>query len=330
MTVEQHGPLPSSNFLAGREGNRVNKLVIHTMDGWIAGADARFHNPTAQVSAHFGVRVDGTLWQWVMTWDTAYHAGNWNVNLTSIGIEHEDGGDFNGVRPDALYARSAALVAQLCRENGIQCELRSRADLGTPNEAGIYRHKDVDDDPTACPDALDVERIVAMANAILTPVAPHDPPVAHPVLATVAPAVDVVHEWARVYKHEAQLAGVDPAFALAQALHETGRFAFGGEVKAEWNNPCGLRDTGGTGYATFSSKRGGVVAHLQHLLMYFTPAHVDYCLPGAELLDPRHFGHRGYPNDAHQLDGHWAIPGNGYADAIWTLVPEAQALLAAV
>ncbi len=159
MTVEWHGPLPAPNFASGRGTGTIDRLVLHTMVSWIAAADARFHDPASQVSAHFGVRIDGSLWQWVDVADTAYHAGDFSVNQRSIGIEHEDGGDPNMIRPDALYARSAQLVAQLCREHAIPC---TRGINGTP---GIYDHRQIV--ATACPDALDTERIIRTAQAIL-------------------------------------------------------------------------------------------------------------------------------------------------------------------
>ena len=157
MSVEQHGPLPPSNFAAGRQGVAIDRIVLHTMVGWISAADARFHDPASHVSAHFGVRVDGALWQWVGVQDTAYHAGDFTTNLSSIGIEHEDQGDPQIIRPDALYARSAALVAQFSKEYSIPL----KRGFGGP---GIYNHQQVS--ATACPDALDTDRIICLARAI--------------------------------------------------------------------------------------------------------------------------------------------------------------------
>ena len=164
MAVEQRGPIPIENFWPGRhdpvDGSpiKLDSIVLHTMVGWISAADARFHNSSAQVSAHFGVRVDGSLWQWVQTWDTAYHAGLFYENLRSVGIEHEDGGDYNGLRPDALYTRSSQLVAQLCKENSIPC----KRGTGGP---GIYDHRGIV--ATGCPDTLDTDRIIRQAAALI-------------------------------------------------------------------------------------------------------------------------------------------------------------------
>ncbi|MBI3936938.1 MAG: N-acetylmuramoyl-L-alanine amidase [Betaproteobacteria bacterium] len=157
MTVEQHGPLPPTNFMVGRQSVAIDRIVLHTMVAWIGSADRHFHNPAARVSAHFGVRIDGSLWQWVDLADTAYHAGDLSVNSRSIGIEHEDGGDPAAVRPDALYARSAALVAQFAREYGIPI----RRGFGGP---GIYDHRQIV--ATACPGELDTDRIICEAREL--------------------------------------------------------------------------------------------------------------------------------------------------------------------
>src|ERR1035441_2353078 len=93
----------------------VYMIVIHTMDGTWQGAAARFDNPTFQVSAHYGVKLDGSLIHWLEEFNTAYHSGDYGMNQRSIGIEHEDGGDYNGVRPDVLYQESAKLVKDICK-----------------------------------------------------------------------------------------------------------------------------------------------------------------------------------------------------------------------
>lgn len=53
-------------------------LVLHIEQGSNHGTDSWFHNPQAQVSAHFGVGKDGSVFQWVDTDDTAWAemAGN--------------------------------------------------------------------------------------------------------------------------------------------------------------------------------------------------------------------------------------------------------------
>jgi hypothetical protein len=127
-------------------------IVIHTMDGTVAGANDRFNNPTSRVSAHYGIGLDGTIYHWVDETYTAYHADNYPVNQASIGIEHEDGGNANGTRPDVLYTVSANLVRDICEYYKIPID-----------RAHIRKHSEVAQDPTDCPDALDIDRIVREA-----------------------------------------------------------------------------------------------------------------------------------------------------------------------
>lgn len=62
-------------------------VVIHVMQGTESGTEAWFHNPKAQVSAHFGVSKAGLVEQYV---DTAYEAyAECAFNRVGISIEHE-------------------------------------------------------------------------------------------------------------------------------------------------------------------------------------------------------------------------------------------------
>ena len=76
-------------FTSGREGNKIDKIVIHH---WGATGQTFesvcnwFCNPACSTSAH-AVVEEGRVACLVAYDDTAYHAGDWNANLTSIGIE---------------------------------------------------------------------------------------------------------------------------------------------------------------------------------------------------------------------------------------------------
>ncbi len=158
-----------NNWTAGRDGNKPSRIVLHTMVGTVAGSQARFNDPKAQVSAHYGIGLDGTVYVWVDEANTAYHAGKWNMNLVSIGIEHEDKGKHaDSKRTAALYASSAQIVANICRHYGIPC-----------NSKYVIKHKEVV--ATACPGGLDTARIIKQANAILNPPKPAPKPTPKPV-----------------------------------------------------------------------------------------------------------------------------------------------------
>ena len=154
--------LGSPNFTAGRDGQTMrfgspldpSYVVLHTTAGTIEDANARFQQSAQQASAHYGIGLSGRLVQWVREEDAAWHAGNWLMNLKSIGIEHEDAGDYNGPRSPQLYATSAALVRDICARYGIPI-----------TREWIRMHREVSDSLTTCPDALDVDRIVREAAA---------------------------------------------------------------------------------------------------------------------------------------------------------------------
>ena len=94
----------SVNYRSG--GCNPRFIVLHIMQGTLAGTDSWFRNPAAQVSAHFGVGKSGTVYQWVDTNDTAWHAAA--ANDRAIGIEHE------GQPGDSLTPEQIAADAKLC------------------------------------------------------------------------------------------------------------------------------------------------------------------------------------------------------------------------
>ncbi len=114
-------PASTSNYTRGRSGGSIQYVVIHTMQGSYAGSTSWFQNPAAGASAHYNIRSsDGEITQMVAHGDTAWHAGNWNINQRSIGIEHEgyvaDPGRWYTER---MYVASARLTRALCDRYGI-------------------------------------------------------------------------------------------------------------------------------------------------------------------------------------------------------------------
>ncbi|MEV5889153.1 N-acetylmuramoyl-L-alanine amidase [Nonomuraea fuscirosea] len=92
----------------------VDYIVIHDTEGSYQGIPSMIRNPK-YVSWHYTIRSrDGHVAQHVKTNDIAWHAGNWDVNTRSIGIEHEGylakGGAWY---TEAMYRSSARLVKHL-------------------------------------------------------------------------------------------------------------------------------------------------------------------------------------------------------------------------
>ena len=121
-------------YMIGRMSNgvqyNVDKIIIHHWGATgqtFEGVCAWFENPSCQTSAHYVVE-GGRVACLVNLSDTAYHAGDWGANLTSIGIE---------CRPemsDADLETVCELVAYLYKVYG---------------DLPIYGHKDFSS--TACP-----------------------------------------------------------------------------------------------------------------------------------------------------------------------------------
>ncbi|MHB8870506.1 MAG: glucosaminidase domain-containing protein [Thermoleophilia bacterium] len=103
----------------------------------------------------------------------------------------------------------------------------------------------------------------------------------------------------------------------AQMLHETGFGAYGGSVSPGQNNYAGIGATGGGAPGiSFATAEAGVMAHVAHMVAYVftaTPA------PWANsTTDPRYdmVAPRGVARVLSDLDGRWAVPGDGYGVAI--------------
>lgn len=131
----------TKHFTKGRGGKKINKIVIHynAANLTIEGCYSVWQNREA--SAHYQVEEGGRIGQLVHDWDTAWHAGNFAVNQTSIGIEHAN-------RPDGTVSAKcleagAHLVAALCKFYG----------LGKPQwGVNVFPHKSFS--ATACPGQL--------------------------------------------------------------------------------------------------------------------------------------------------------------------------------
>lgn len=85
----------------------------------------------------------------------------------------------------------------------------------------------------------------------------------------IAASSNPLQTFCQIFYDEAVAEGVDPGVVFAQAMKETGFLRFGGDVKMEQYNFCGLGATGGgaAGQA-FGSVRLGVRAQVQHLKAY--------------------------------------------------------------
>ncbi|MDR0451946.1 MAG: glucosaminidase domain-containing protein [Treponema sp.] len=110
-------------------------------------------------------------------------------------------------------------------------------------------------------------------------------------------------ELATLYLEESAIEGINHDIAFAQMCLETGFLRYGGLVKPEMNNFCGLgaisADYPGE---SFSSPQIGVRAHIQHLKAYASDEGLNQ-----ELVDPRFRWVRyGSAPTVDKLTGTWA------------------------
>jgi N-acetyl-anhydromuramyl-L-alanine amidase AmpD len=116
-----YGAHPNNYTVADRpSSHQINKVVIHVVQGSWSSAINWFNDSRAQVSAHYTVRSsDGYIGQSVHEKDIGWHAGNWDYNQTSVGIEHEGYVNDASWFTDEMYSSSAKLSSHLCKKYGI-------------------------------------------------------------------------------------------------------------------------------------------------------------------------------------------------------------------
>ena len=112
----------SSNYSNySRDASDIDYVIVHTVQGSYDGCISWFQNASASVSAHYVVRSsDGAVTQMVAEEDVAWHAGNWDYNLGSVGIEHEGYVEQPSVYyTEAMYQSSADLTRDIADRNSI-------------------------------------------------------------------------------------------------------------------------------------------------------------------------------------------------------------------
>jgi N-acetyl-anhydromuramyl-L-alanine amidase AmpD len=146
MTITQK---PSPNYTSGRNWQRIKLVVIHWVgQGTADSAAAWFANDSSNVSAHYIVG-DSVVYQCVAEKDTAWHSGNWDVNLESIGIEHEATPDKPAT--ENVYKKSAELIKTICEKYSIPIDREH-----------IIGHNEVK--ATACPGTIDIDKLISLAK----------------------------------------------------------------------------------------------------------------------------------------------------------------------
>ncbi|MEU6141137.1 peptidoglycan recognition family protein [Streptomyces sp. NPDC047081] len=115
-------PASTSNYTVSSRPSAypIDYVIIHVTQETYSDTLAIFQNSKKKVSAHYVVRsADGYIAQCVREANIAWHAGNWDYNTRSIGIEHEGWVDKPAYFTNAMYEQSARLTAAICAKYGI-------------------------------------------------------------------------------------------------------------------------------------------------------------------------------------------------------------------
>lgn len=133
--------LLTKHFTSGRPGGKLKFIVLHYNAANLTVEGCHRVWQTRAASAHYQVEDGGRIGQLVRDRDTAWHAGNWSANVSSIGIEHANRPD--GTVSDACLEAGAHLVAAICLAYG----------LGRPEwGVNVYPHRHFS--ATSCPGQL--------------------------------------------------------------------------------------------------------------------------------------------------------------------------------
>ena len=104
------------NFTKSHRGvESIDRIVVHVTEGAFWGSVRWLTSVRAHASSHYVVSRRGRIVQLVHLSDIAWHAGNWNVNTQSVGIEHEGYTYGPGGFTNAQYHASARLAAWIAR-----------------------------------------------------------------------------------------------------------------------------------------------------------------------------------------------------------------------
>jgi N-acetylmuramoyl-L-alanine amidase CwlA len=137
------------------ERSKIDRIVLHhnattnpevAMDTWTVANGKN-------TSAHYEI-TDTQIIGCVPEDFTAWHSGDWNANLRSIGLEHlNSSGAPDWTVSDATMQMSAKLIADICKRYGLPIDATT-----------IQPHKNFS--ATACPGGLDVSRLIKMAQEV--------------------------------------------------------------------------------------------------------------------------------------------------------------------
>ena len=127
----------------------IDMIVIHDIEGSYASAIKTFQDPNRHGSAHYVISFHGLVTQMVSEHNIAWHAGNWDYNTRSIGIEHEGYASQN-LYTIPEYRTSAELAASICSRWGVpmdRAHIIGHYQVPDPDHPGLFGGTDHHTDP---------------------------------------------------------------------------------------------------------------------------------------------------------------------------------------
>ena len=129
-----------------------------------------------------------------------------------------------------------------------------------------------------------------------------------------------LEDFCQIVLEEANAEGIRAEVVFCQAMKETGWLQFGGTVDKDGKVQCNFAGLGATshtpGGATFADVREGVRAQVQHLKAYASEEPLKNAC-----VDPRfQYVTRGSAPNLEDLNGRWAVPGDGYGESIAMMI----------
>lgn len=289
-TYKKGDKYKADRLLSGGTG-KVAGATIHNTDG---GANAEtytratYPNQNMKDSrVHYYVD-DKEAWQNLLETEVGWHAGDGrgNGNETTISIEiimrgkaiaDDDASEDNGAKLAAiLLVRHGLSIEKLYTHkdwSGKQCPLYILPHWDSfKAKVTAYMKAFSGGENATEPDASGYTKIEGAAVATVEQMRTY--------IAGINPDAP---DLAAIYMEEGKKEGIRADIAFAQSCLETGNWKFGGDVKPEQNNYCGMGATGG-GVAgnSFETPRIGIRAQIQHLKAYANTEALS-----GELVDPR-------------------------------------------
>lgn len=126
---------------------KIDSIVLHNTELSYQATISAFQNPANASASHYVVRSsDGQITQMVPTKDMPWHAGSWDRNIRSIGIEHEGWAAEGGTwYTEQMYRSSAKLVKYLADKYDIPLDRthilgHDEVTAETPKKAGLEHY----------------------------------------------------------------------------------------------------------------------------------------------------------------------------------------------